>query len=128
MRLNELAKEAYNIAAEKGWWDEDVKKRPLECHALIVSEVAEAMEAWRAAWPATCVENPECPGQMVEVTFPIKEDIDLNKPEGEAVELADALIRIADYFQHRGWDLEAVVKAKMEYNKTRTKMHGGKRA
>lgn len=48
------------------------------------------------------------------------------KPEGHAVELADALIRALDYFGAKGWDLEEIVKAKMAYNATRSHRHGGK--
>jgi len=49
------------------------------------------------------------------------------KPEGEAVELADAVIRIMDYFESKGWDLEHVIELKHDYNKTRSYRHGGKK-
>ena len=45
----------------------------------------------------------------------------------EAVELVDAVIRIADYFGSKGWDLEKIIKAKMSYNEGRPYRHGGKR-
>lgn len=49
-----------------------------------------------------------------------------HKAEGEAIELADAVIRIMDYFGHKGWDFEKIVRLKFEYNKTRSHRHGGK--
>lgn len=117
MTLNELRDEAYNNAKEKGWHDKE--RSPLEIHMLIVSEVAEATEAVRSGLPFPCGVD------MSSVTDSPEDNLKL-KPEGEAVELADALIRIADYFGAKGWDLEAIVKAKMDYNKTRSHRHGGK--
>ena len=49
------------------------------------------------------------------------------KPEGELIELADAVIRIFDYAGAKGWDLEEAIKLKMTYNKTRSHRHGGKK-
>ena len=46
------------------------------------------------------------------------------KPEGVAVELADAVIRIADLCGHLGIDLEAAIALKMDYNETRPFKHG----
>lgn len=46
------------------------------------------------------------------------------KPEGVAVELADAVIRIADLCGHLGIDLEAAIDLKMAYNETRPFKHG----
>ena len=102
--FNQLAKEIHENAVSKGWWDQE--RNPLEIHALIHSEISEATE---------CARNGEPDFH-----------VDEGKPEGEAVELADAVIRILDYAAKRGWDFDAVVKAKMEYNKTRPHRHGGK--
>ena len=46
------------------------------------------------------------------------------KPEGVAVELADAVIRIADLCGHLGIDLDAVIAEKMAYNADRPYKHG----
>lgn len=105
MQLNDLPKIAHAQAVKSGWWIEE--KPPLEIHMLIVSEIAEATEAARKDHPPVYLDG--------------------NKPEGEAVELADAVIRIADYFGHRGWDLEQIIRQKMDYNATRPFRHGGKR-
>lgn len=50
------------------------------------------------------------------------------KPEGVAVELCDAVMRIMDFLAFMGVDIEAVLMAKHEYNKGREYRHGGKRA
>lgn len=112
--LNALVKKIHETAKEKGWWDEP--RGPLEIHALIHSEIAEATESVRNGEEPFFFHKPS----LVSVD-------DRKNPEGQAVELVDAVIRIMDWFGHNGWDFEAVLKAKMEYNKTRPYRHGGKK-
>lgn len=50
------------------------------------------------------------------------------KPEGLAVELCDAIMRILDYLAYMGVDVEAVLEAKHAYNLGRPYRHGGKKA
>ena len=109
MTINELVAEAHRLARMKGWYDSP--RTALEVHMLIVSEIAEATEAVRAAIPpmSVHVEAPNLP---------------LVKPEGELIELADAVIRIADYCGAQGWDLEAAIRLKLTYNLTRPHRHG----
>jgi hypothetical protein len=95
MTIDELVREAHGTAIDKGWWV--YERRPLEVHALVHSEIAEATEALRDG-----------------------------KIGLEVEELADAIIRIADYFGHRNWDLSQTLAIKLAYNKTRTFRHGGK--
>lgn len=106
MNLNYYVNEIHKAAKEKGWYDKPVK--PLEVHALIHCEVAEASEEVRKGAESFYIER--------------------GKPEGEAIELVDAVIRIMDYFGHKGWDMEQLLKVKMTYNKTRSYRHGGKEA
>jgi hypothetical protein len=110
MEINDLVKEAYELVKEKGFHDEP--RTPLEIHALIHSEISEATEAARLP--------DDSPIRICGI------DPTTNKPEGEAVELADAVIRIADYFGLMGWDLDAVIQYKMAFNKGRSYRHGGK--
>ena len=107
MTIKELVEQSHGTAKEKGWWEP--AKSPLEIHMLVVSEVAEAAEAARLPADAS--------GMFYGGD---------GKPEGEAVELADAVIRIADYFGWKGWDLDKVLETKMRYNTTRPHRHGGK--
>jgi NTP pyrophosphatase (non-canonical NTP hydrolase) len=102
--LNSLAEIAHRQAKNSGFHEK--LRTPLEYHALISSEIGEATEAYRRG------------------VKPV--EIRRGKPEGEAVELADVVIRIADYFGARGWDLGDVVLQKMGYNATRSYRHGGK--
>jgi len=106
MGINEIMDEIHSIAKEKGWYD-GTPRTPLEIHALIHSEISEATEEVR--------NNKE---------FYYKVD---GKPEGEAVELVDAIIRIMDYFAYKNWDLESILKTKVEYNRNRSYRHGGKK-
>jgi hypothetical protein len=103
--LNYWVDLSHSVAVQHGWWD---SPRPsLECHMLMVSEIAEATEEYRKGKPPIYIgEN--------------------GKPEGEAIELADVLLRIFDYFGAKGWDLEKTVRLKHEYNKTRPYRHGNK--
>lgn len=95
-------------ALAKGWWDNG-DRPPLEVHMLIVSEIAEATEEVRKG------------------TSPLYFEGDTNKPAGELIELADAMIRIMDYCAQKGWDLGNAIKLKHEYNLTREYRHGGKK-
>lgn len=108
MHINDLVQLCHNTAVAKGWWEEP--RTALEVAALIHSEVSEAVEEAR---------KPNS------VSWKLKEG---EKPEGEAVELVDAVIRIFDYFGHRGWNFEKLLVEKMAYNEGRSYRHGGKKA
>jgi len=105
MSLNEVGRAALAHTKKAGFLD---KKRPAapHIHMLIVTEIAEATEEVRNGRPSWYHEN--------------------GKPEGECIELADALIRILEHAAWNGWDMEAAVRAKMTYNKGRGYRHGGK--
>jgi NTP pyrophosphatase (non-canonical NTP hydrolase) len=104
MNIKELCTQAYNATFSKGFWDNP--RTNLECYALIHSEISEAVEEARTNTPAMYVSN------------------ETNKPEGQLVELADAVIRIADLCGRHGWDLETAIKLKMKYNEGRERLHG----
>jgi len=112
MNLKELQKLTHERARAAGWYDS--VRSPLEFYALVHSEISEAVEEARKPH-----DQP-----------PIYYDPhgkDPLKPEGEAIELADAVIRILDYCEFRGFDLTQAIGIKMEYNQTRPHRHGGKR-
>ena len=119
--IKEWSTEIHELAKSKGWYDKE--RSPLELHMLIVSEVAEATEEARKDALPIYVFNPV-----------IRQDVgptdagwvDGLKPKGELIELADAVIRVMDYCESRGWDLEQAIQIKHEYNETRPHRHGGK--
>lgn len=49
------------------------------------------------------------------------------KPEGVPSELADTVIRIFDFCYTEKIDLGAIIEEKLAYNRTRERMHGGKK-
>lgn len=125
MNINDFAKEIHENSVAHGWWEED-RGLP-EVIALCHSELSEALEEYRRGRPmvyALVIEGPE------EITPRYETDIQLFanlKPEGIAVEMIDCMIRILDWCAKEGVDVEAVLKAKHEYNKTRPYKHGGKK-
>ena len=82
-----------NVSA--GWWDNPREKGTLLC--LVHSEISEAME-----------------GERKDLM-----DDHLPKRKMAEVELADAMIRIMDYADAFGYDLQSAIIEKLEYNKTR---------
>jgi NTP pyrophosphatase (non-canonical NTP hydrolase) len=124
MKINELVELSHKTAKEKGWWDSPREDGTLLM--LMVGELAEAMEEMRNDKPGVYFnteQGPKTPEQIAsgEVVYYNP------KPEGGLIELADTIVRIADYIGHKGWDLEEALKLKMEYNKTREQRHGGKK-
>ena len=127
--LNELAKAAHENAVEKGWWKKD---QPFpEILALIHSEVSEALEEYRDGHKPNEIYYRHF-GLHSTSQYPMtgylaeNEERQPYKPEGVPIELADIIIRILSYAGYKNIDIAAAVHVKMEYNKTRPHMHGGK--
>ena len=134
MEINEMVKKAHENAVNHGFWNP-----PLEfgtAIALIHSELSEALEEEREGRPMVWYKCNEADG--VSTCAPQDETDCLmygkenlckyrsKKPEGVAVELADAVIRIADLCGHLGIDLDAAIREKMAYNEGRPYKHGKK--
>ena len=92
-----------------------------DCMMLLVTEVAEAMEAYRVWGTDDATEK----GEMVEVSLGTRKLVP-SKPEGVGSEFADVFIRLLDDCARYGVDLEAEYERKIAYNRTREFRHGGK--
>ena len=97
--------EVHALAKEKGWYDS--RRSDTEILMLIADEIFEGFKEIRNNKPSYY-------------------EVD-GKPEGLSVELADTVIRILDYCEYRGFDLEDLIKKKHEYNRNRSHRHGGKK-
>jgi len=100
--LNILVDKCHGASKATGWYNDPATGAPLvrnvpEMLCLIHSEVSEAMEGYRKDLPDKHLPNR----LMIEV------------------ELADAVIRIADLCGHLGLDLAGAVLEKLEYNSNR---------
>ena len=114
MNIDELMDQAYEITESKGFWDESNGPRnKAEMIALMHSELSEALEEIRD------------PNHYDDVIYYSSNVGDGNrKPEGVAVELADVMIRIADFCAGFGIPLELALEVKLKYNKKREYKHG----
>ena len=123
--LNELAIEIHDNAARHGWWDEE--RSFGDVIALCHSELSEALEEYRSGHPMAYVYRDVYPGLKPDVITDVSEWGKTEKPEGIATEMIDCIIRILDWCGKEQIDVDALMKAKHEYNKTRPYRHGGKR-
>lgn len=100
--LNALRNDCLRIAVEHGFNNASV----LEDLMLMVTELAEAAEDYRAARPVDYMW------------------LEMGKPCGFPSELADVVIRILHFCGKHKIDIEQAVKEKMAYNETRPFKHG----
>jgi NTP pyrophosphatase (non-canonical NTP hydrolase) len=122
-----LIEEAHKNAVDHGWWEEP--KSFGELIALIHTELSEALEEHRNHIDPKLTyysgsHDTEAGTLIIKSPYPVPE---ASKPEGIPSELADVVIRVFDICGYYGINLEAAIKEKMEYNKTRPYKHGGKK-
>lgn len=129
--LNKLAEECFEIAKSKGFncyskENEDlVVPRDL---MLVVSELGEACEALRTGKRANYEYFRERIGLLNGVESAAgKQSFENNIKDTYEDEIADAIIRLLHLSAMMNIDIEQFVRWKLEYNKTRTVMHGGKK-
>lgn len=109
MNIHELQDRAYSTNESKGF-HESSEDLNIPCKLmLVVSELSEALEEYRNNKPAYYLNDNS------------------KKPEGVGVEIADAVIRLADICGILKIDLNEMINLKMDYNDTRPYRHGGKR-
>ena len=96
--FDELIKVSHEMAIEKGWWPADKKRSVTEIFANFHAELSEAWEEYRRGrmfpWHEP-VDNDN--GRSVYTYEDIGNFPAGPKPEGFTVELADFLIRLADW-------------------------------
>ena len=107
--LNTLADEILEINTSKGFSSPDEEPNIDQMLMLIVGELSEAQEELRD-------------GHAVDEVYYKQSAPD--KPEGFGVEVADALIRILHLAARLDLDLDALVRLKLEFNRTRPFKHG----
>ena len=131
--IKELQKRAFQQSTDKGFHDNEpevgtpywIEHDSMKI-ALMHSELTEALEELRngrhpsLTYYSGGTEYPTAI-QLIDGT-PLD-----GKPEGVPSELADVVIRVMDYCEARGIDLQASIIEKLDYNATRSRMHGGKK-
>lgn len=106
--IGDWQKYIHDWAKRKGWWDSP--RATGDIFANFHAEISEAWEEYR---------NGKGMNEIYEKD---------GKPEGVPIELADAIIRIMDFAEANGIDLDAAIDQKMAYNEKRPYRHGNKLA
>ena len=103
MNINELIKTAHENAKANGWWDEE--RNTGELLMLIVSECGEALEAHRSGKRADMAtyENIVVRKRIGEVECSETEEFRDHIKDTFEDELADIVIRLADYLGYVGY-------------------------
>lgn len=117
MTITEWAKEIHENAVAHGWWE--TERSTGEVIALIHSELSEALEEARDDRPMMYVLGPN----REEICTPCY--FNGRKPEGIAVELADAVIRVLDFAGQVKMPLQAYDTARDEMDMMRDEAKKG---
>jgi len=123
MFINQWVQKVHTTAKTKGWWESP--REEMEICQLFVTELAEASECARNGEPHVHIGrigDPNLPPFYTDRATIEKHNgkeylIDYagcngpTKPEGEAIELVDLLIRLGDYMGHKEWNLGEAIHA-----------------
>lgn len=115
MNIFKLQTEAWKIAEEKGW-HEGRQIEFGEFIALCHAELSEALEVFRVVGDQG-IDQTELVEQIEPENY---------TPRGIPIELADVILRILDYSETHGINIQKAIETKMHFNTTRTYRHGGK--
>lgn len=118
--LNSSAQTIYDNNKEKGFWDKE--RNVGEMLMLVTSELGEAMEAHRKGRFAKLEEAQS----NISSGGDFKMNFEKYIKDTFEDEIADAVIRLLDMAAGLGIDIEQHINAKVQYNKSREKLHGKK--
>ena len=116
MNIKTLISEAHETAVEKGWYD-----TPTQIEAILSRHDSKRYEAWTNYFLNSCLMNTA--SEVGEACEAVRR----GDMENLAEELADVYIRIADICARFDIDLEQAIAEKMEKNRNRPYLHGGKK-
>lgn len=134
MHIEKLVKDSHEMAVKKGFWEDQNRNVP-EMLMLIVSELAEALEALRKEHNAPKFTVSDLYSDLQinltdeEYVFNIlswKENFEKSVKSSFEDELADVAIRLFDLCGGLNIDLGKHIELKMYYNSTRGHKHGKK--
>lgn len=123
MQLKPLSQEIHALNKAKGFWDQPRNKG--ELLMLVVSELGEALEADRKGrWASQRQFDLERQASPFHETSATRDAFELHIKDTFEDEIADAVIRLLDMAEGLGIDLDWHIRTKIEYNKTRERLHG----
>lgn len=119
--LNESAKTIHNNNREKGFWDKE--RNVGELLMLVTSELGEAMDAHQKGRFVRWEEYDEGYSHQENLEQK-KRGFELHIKDSFEDEIADAIIRLLDLSAGLNIDIEKHINAKVNYNKSRERLHG----
>jgi len=123
LELNKISSVVYNNNKEKGFWDNE--RNVGETLMLCVTELAEALESHRKGRKA---DLDAFEHSLAKENFKenFVEQFKLHMKDTFEDEIADTMIRLFDLCGGFNIDIAAHLYYKLEYNKTRERLHGKK--
>lgn len=113
-QLEELMIPIHKTAVEKGWWEGE--RDTDEIYSLFFTEISEAVEEMRKpqfednlGQEMWCIHPVTKEPTIGYVEVETEHGIEIGKPEGIGVEIADAVIRVLDWMGFKGYKLEGSV-------------------
>ena len=120
MNIKQISEEIHAVNVKNGFWEDKETKNIGETLMLVVTELAEALEAHRKGH-YTNVRKYE-----IASVNDFKTAFEIHIKNSFEDELADVIIRMFDLCEGFGIDIETHIYLKLEYNKTREYKHGKK--